>query len=302
MSSYIQHNPKGLFASEALYLIGKSYAAIDSLDKAIATLERNGELFTEEEFGKLSFFEIGNIYYQIESYDKAKLYYTHFIYFNSDQTIKDKAFLKIEKCNYYLGLYKSPIDIYEQFIKKYPLSPLVPELKVELANYYFSVQNYTEAIQEYKNIIEDFSECTWLDSVYFNLSKAYIKIGEWDMSAQTIHQLITRHPQSTHIPDAYRMLIDGFVSEKKFLSAIDTLNAIIEKTPVEKRNTYYEILTHIYEELGLNQELVYIYQIMIQQETDAEKAALLRLKLETIKKRTGKDEDSLKVINHELKR
>ncbi len=302
LTDYVQYNPHGIFTSEALYVIGRSYAASDSLEKALQVLKFNSEHFTYDEFGIKSLSTIGDIYFDIGDYTLAKLYYTHFIYFNSELQRKDEIFLNIEKCNYYLGLYNSPAEIYKQYIQKYPKSELVPELKLELAKYYFSIEDYEGAIEVYNNIIDEYSGYSWVDSVYFHLTEAYKQIGKWDKSIETINQLVSRFPNSPLKSKAYRMLIDGFIAEKKFLFAIDTLNSIIENSPIEQRNTYYEILAQIYEELGLNQELVYIYQIMIQQETDVEKAALLRLKLETIKKRTGESEDSLKPIDQEMDR
>jgi len=302
MTHYVIHNPNGLFASEALFYIGRSYVALDSTSRAIGIFQKTSELFTFDEFGILSLLEIAEVYFSKKDYDLAKLFYTHFIYFNIDLKYKDNAFLMIEKCNYYFGLYESPTEIYRQFIKKYPNSSLIPKLKLELAKYYYSIQEYSQAIIEYNQILHEFSAIANIDSVYFTLAQAYRNIGELNKSMEMINKLVTHHPQSPLKVQAYQMLIDRLVSEHKFLSAIDTLNKIIEKTPLEERNSYYSILAQIYEELGLNQELVYIYQIMIQQETDVEKSALLRLKLETIKAKTGKTEDSLKPINHKLER
>ncbi|HHI87598.1 MAG TPA: hypothetical protein ENK03_01490 [Candidatus Cloacimonetes bacterium] len=302
LEDYVHGNPDGLFAAEAMYFVGKSYVALDSLNTAISVFEKNYEDYTLDDYGILSLMEIGNIYFSLKDYEKAKLYYTHFIYFNSPLKDKDHAFLQIEKCNYYLGIYEDPTEIYTQFIKKYPKSSKMPKLQFELANYYVTIQNYDEAIKEYTSLIDTHPHATWLDSVYYNLSIVYKTQSKWEKSVETTIALLNRYPNSKLKSVSYELFIDGLVANHQFLQAIDTLNYIIEAAPQEEKNEYYQLLAQIYEELGLNKELVYIYQIMIQNETDAETAALLRLKLELIKAKTGTEEDTLKPIDHELDR
>ncbi len=299
LKEYALDNPNGLFSAEAMYLAGKSYVALDSINTAIHVLEKNHDDYPLDEYGILSLREIGNIYFSQKDYEKAILYYTQFIYFNSPLKDKDHAFLQIEKCNYYLGLYKNPTEIYTQFIKKYPLSSKVPKLQFELANYYVTVHNYDEAINEYSFLIETYPHCTWLDSVYYNLSIVYKSQNNWGKTVETTIDLLNRFPDSDLKSNSYELFIDGMIANHQFLRAIDTLNYIIENAPQEEKNEYYQLLAQIYEELGLNTELVYIYQIMIENETDVETAALLRLKLELIKAKTGTDEDTLKPIDNE---
>ncbi|MCD6328954.1 MAG: tetratricopeptide repeat protein [Candidatus Cloacimonetes bacterium] len=297
---YALDNPDGLFSAEAIYMAGKSYVALDSINTAIQVLEKNYNDYPLDEYGILSLREIGDIYFSQQDYEKAKLYYTQFIYFNSPLTDKDHAFLQIEKCNFYLGIYKNPTEIYTQFIKKFPLSSKVPKLQFELANYYVTVSNFEEAIKEYTSLIDTYPHCTWLDSVYYNLSIVYKSQNNWEKTVETTIALLNRFPQSDLKSDSYELFIDGMIANHQFLQAIDTLNSIIETAPQDEKNEYYQLLAKIYEELGLNQELVYIYQIMIENETDVETAALLRLKLELIKVKTGTDEDTLKPIDNEL--
>ncbi len=300
LKEYVHDNPNGLFFAEAMYLVGKSYAALDSTNTALSVLEKNYKDYPLDDFGILSLREIGNIYFSQKNYEKAKHYYTQFIYFNSPLKDKDHAFLQVEKCNYYLGIYKNPTEIYTQFIKKFPLSSKVPKLQFELANYYVTVRNFDEAIREYTFLIDTYPHCTWLDSVYYNLSIVYKSQNNWDKTVETTIALLNRFPHSELKSDSYELFINGLVANHQFLQAIDTLNYIIETTPQEEKNEYYQLLAKIYEELGLNKELVYIYQIMIDNETDVETAALLRLKLELIKAKTGTGEDTLKPIDNEL--
>jgi len=302
LQEYARDNPNGLFVAEAMYVIGKSYVALDSMNTAILVLEKNYKYYPLDDYGILSLREIGNIYFSQKDYKKAKLYYTQFIYFNSPLKDKDHAFLQIEKCNYYLGLYSNSTEIYTQFIKKYPKSSKVPRLQFELANYDVTVHNYDEAINEYTFLIETYPHCTWLDSVYYNLSIVYKSQNNWEKTIETTIALLNRFPDSKLKSDSYELFIDGLVANHQFLQAIDTLNYIIETAPQEEKNEYYQLLARIYEELGLNTELVYIYQIMIENETDVEAAALLRLKLELFKAKTGTDEDTLKPIDNELDR
>ena len=45
LEDYVHDNQDGLFAAEAMYFVGKSYVALDSLNTAISVLEKNYEDF-----------------------------------------------------------------------------------------------------------------------------------------------------------------------------------------------------------------------------------------------------------------
>ncbi|OPX25149.1 MAG: hypothetical protein B1H05_04245, partial [Candidatus Cloacimonas sp. 4484_140] len=71
LEDYVHGNPDGLFAAEAMYFVGKSYVALDSLNTAISVFEKNYEDYTLDDYGILSLMEIGNIYFSLKDYEKA---------------------------------------------------------------------------------------------------------------------------------------------------------------------------------------------------------------------------------------
>ncbi|MBC8526120.1 MAG: tetratricopeptide repeat protein [Candidatus Cloacimonetes bacterium] len=297
---YLNENPEGRFASSSLYHIAESYLNLHFSEMAIAIFSEVNNKFPFSRYGILSLKKLGDIYFSKENYSKAKLFYTNFIYHNIDLELKDFAFFQIERCNYYLEIYTEPTEIFNNFLIKYPQSKLCPELIFELGNYYFKVKKFKVAIKEYNRITKIKPEVSWLDSVYFQLSLSYKYLNDWKNSILTIKELLNRFPDTKLKNQAYDIFIDKLLSEKDFLSAIDILNSIINTTPQEERNEYYQILANIYEQLGLYKEVLYIYQIMLINEKIEENKEILRSKIAELEKITEALGNSIKPLNNNI--
>ena len=296
---FLNNHPSDSLSSYALFNIAESYLKMDFTEMAFTIFTELNDRFPFSKPGILALKQKGDIYFSKEDYSKAKLLYQNFIYHNIDLNIKDNAFFQIERCNYYLELYEYPTDIFQNFLKKYPHSKICPDLRFELGNYYFKIGKYTESINEYKKIINMQPEVSWLDSVYFQLSSIYHKQKDWKNATKNIHNLIQNFPESILKIPAYQLLIDGLLEENNFLLAINTLNSTIQSTHPDERNEYYKMLARIYEKLGLYNEVIDIYQIMLNNEKDEEKQELFRNKISNLRKKIGEPEDSLSHSNNQ---
>ncbi|MEA3474915.1 MAG: tetratricopeptide repeat protein [Candidatus Cloacimonadota bacterium] len=295
---YLCKNPEDSLSLYALFNIADSYLMLDYTDMAFTIFSELNDRFPFSKLGILSLKKMGDIYFSREDYSKAKLLYQNFVYHNFDLDIKDYAFFQIERCNYYLGITKHPTEIFQNFIKKYPRSKLCPELRFELGNYYFKIRKYAESINEYNKIVDINPEVSWLDSVYFQLALIYHEQKDWKNTIKNINNLTQNFPESNFKKKAYKLLIDGLLAENNFLLAINTLNSTIQSTRHDERNEYYQMLADIYEKFGLYNEVMDIYQIMLQNENDEEKKEMLHNRISELRKKTGKIEDSLHYFNN----
>ena len=296
LEEYLSQNSDGTYIPNALFFIADSYKKLHLDYMALIIFSELNDKFPSSKFGIFALKKMGDIHFSKEKYARAKLSYFDFLYHNFDLSIKDSAFYQIERCNYYLGLYSYPRDIFTNFWKKFPHSKLCQNLRFELGNYYFNIEKYSEAIIEYENLLSDFSELSWMDSVFYQLAVSYFNQNDFINSKKNIDLLLKNFPETKLRKKVYKFLLSSLLAEGSFLSAIDTLNSLISSSPDEEKNEYYQQLANIYEKIGLRKELIDIYRIMLNNEEDKEAKKIIIEKIRNIELNYFDNEDSLKIL------
>jgi TolA-binding protein len=283
LEAYLYQNPEAEFSPDALLYIADSYQKLDLSAMGLKIFSELNNRFPFSKSGIWALKKMGDIYFSKKDYSRAKLLYLNFIYHNFNLKLKDSAFFQIERCNFYLGIYQHPTEIFQNFLQKYPKSKLCPELKFELGNYYFSIGEFSNAISKYNELIKTIPEISWLDSVYFQLAMTYHAQRDWKNAIKILKPFPNKFPKSSLRNQAYQLLIECFLAEKNYLAAIDSLNSLIKRTPTENKNKYYLQLVNIYEELGLYNEVIDIYQIMLHNKKDETMQERLKEKIKDLR-------------------
>ncbi|MBC8313562.1 MAG: hypothetical protein H8E33_04905 [Candidatus Cloacimonetes bacterium] len=299
---YLSQNSDETYVPNSLFFIADSYKKLHLNFMTLTIFSELNDKFPTSKFGIWALKKIGDIYFSEEKYAKAKLSYSDFIYHNFDLSIKDSAFYQIERCNYHLGLYSYPSEIFTNFWKKFPHSKICPNLRFELGNYYFNIEKYSEANVEYENLIADFSELSWLDSVVYQLAESYFNKNDFVNTKKKLDYLLEKFPETQLRKKAYKLFLKSFSAEGDFLAAIDTLNSLIHLNFDEDKNEYYQQLADIYEKIGLHKELLDIYQIMLNNEEDEKAKKIIKEKIECIELNYFDNEDSLKILPENYKK
>lgn len=96
-----------------------------------------------------------------------------------------------------------------------------------------------KAIQVYSRIERDFKNYPGMDSVLFNKAFAEQQLGRIKESQQTYEKLLSKHPNSSLIPDALVSLGELYYDQRKFSVAADYLNRL-EQHPESRVYSYGE--------------------------------------------------------------
>ena len=284
---FIKNSPRNPLIPLALYYLGNSYENLQKRKTSIKFFEELSKNYPNNYYGIQSLKKLGDLYFVEKNFSKAKRSYWNYVYYNNPIKEKADAFFQIERCNYYLGIYNNPTEIYKNYITKFPHSYISPELNYKLANYYYNIENYSEAAVQFKKILETYPHKLAQDSIYFKLSETLYKIGDYERTIDTLIILINNFPDSELKQSAFSYLENSFLNMDNKLQAIRKLNEIIEKIPHSKRNNYYRILANLYKELGFYQQVISIYKLMLQNTKEETKRAELEQELNIIIKKTG---------------
>ncbi|MBS3741935.1 MAG: tetratricopeptide repeat protein [Candidatus Cloacimonetes bacterium] len=286
-SKFIETDNKHPLVPVALYLLGNSYNYLDQKEKAIEVYKYIYEKFYWNYYAIISLKNCGDLYFEKKDYQTANRCYWNFVYYTEPGRLQDNALFQIERCNYYLGIYEKPTEIYKNFIQKFPHSAKSPELNYKLANYYMEVENFEEARMQWEKILENYKYYFSADSIYFKLAKTDYELNNFESCIDTTFYLLQKFPNSKLRAAAFLLMEEALVEQENRLQAIKKLNVFIENIPQSKRNNYYKILANLYQEIGFYQQVISIYNLMIHNAKSEQKKDELASELKKIIRKTG---------------
>ncbi len=196
---------------EEIYLIGMSYFIEGDYAKAI-------EFFEKIEEGPLrsrALLRIADSYYNLGQYDKAKEFYKRILSDFPDSAEAMDATLalaQIELQNPSEDLEK----LIEEFVKKFPDSPLIPDLKYQLASIYIKKGK----IEEAKKILEELKEIEGFEA------KALLKLAEIEENPQRKEEILKKVMSIGEKEEKERatgMLMNLYFQRKEFEKLADFL-------------------------------------------------------------------------------
>ena len=187
---YIFETPEGKNIDEALYFLGLSYERSGQPEFAIEEFKRLIlEYPSYPEIMKV-YFKLGKHYFEINQYAESENMFENYIY-NTDKTDEnhDEALLYIERINYKTGKYSSETEIGENFVIKYPESPLTPGLFFDLARYYNMVGKTEDALEKYRILMNNSLYADYADSAAFLIADTYASHNQNEKARSFLKQI-----------------------------------------------------------------------------------------------------------------
>ncbi|MEA2105045.1 MAG: hypothetical protein U9P79_10510 [Candidatus Cloacimonadota bacterium] len=285
----IRFNQDDTLLAKAIFLCGINLQKQDQNPVALSFFRKTHFLFPKNKYGILALKQVGDIHFKEKKYYLAKSFYWKFVFHNTNMNQKADAFFQIERCKYHIGSYELPTEMFNNYISKFPESPLTPRLCFELSIYYYNIEKKYKSLFELEKIITSYPSVSWMDSVYFQIGLIYNDFEEWNNSIEVITRMIKKYPASPLRKSALDLLSANLLAKNSILDAINKLNSIIYDSPENQRNDYYSILIKLYSKMGLGEEIISIYHLMISNETDPIKQKILQDQLKKIIEKTGHD-------------
>lgn len=109
--------------------------------------------------------------------------------------------------------HKEAFGAYDQFIKAYPESKLMPDALYGLGYSQFALKSYKSSISSQRKLLESYPESPKVPNAMYSIANSQIQLGQVKAAKKSLRDLITNYPDADVIPNA-----------KKRLKVLETIN------------------------------------------------------------------------------
>ena len=194
---YFTKNRYGENTAEALYFLGLCYEITLQPELCIEAYKRLTIDYPSYPDVIEIYYKLGINYFNTEQYTEAKNAFSNYIA-NTDTTDSNynEALLHQERIAFKNGEYSSEIDIYENFITKYPENSLTPKILFDLAKYYQTMGKTVEVLEKYRILMTNPLYTAYSDSAAFLMADIYDSSNKRDESIALLKKLAYEKPGS----------------------------------------------------------------------------------------------------------
>ncbi len=105
-----------------------------------------------------------------------------------------------------IGNYQGAIVAFQNFIKQYPKSNLVPRAQYWIGDSYFNLRDFKLAIASQQTLIKTYPDSPSVPDAMLNIASSQIEMGESITGRRTLEDLVAKYPVSDAADKAKRRL------------------------------------------------------------------------------------------------
>lgn len=253
-------NCNSFLCDNALFLLGEIYSLMGEYRRSGESYERLFSIFPTSTLARESMFRAAKNYLDAGAYSSVVDIGKEFERIGTRDEFYDRTELLVYTALFKLGEFDSYIQAMKNFIARYPDSPLVPSLVLDIGGYYETSEMYPEAIEEYSSLLTLLSpDSVWCEAS-FRLGRVALKGGDVERAEQIINRLLSEFPDSPRAADGLEMLADYFEKEgndEKLLFYSEKLARFFPDNEAGMRGLLK--MAKLYERLGKDNEARLIY-------------------------------------------
>ena len=102
--------------------------------------------------------------------------------------------------------HKEAFVAFDNFLKEYPTSKLVPEALYGMGYSQFGLKNYKSSISTQQKVLDLHPESPKVPDAMFNMANSQIQLGQVNNAKKTLRSLIDKHPDAAVTPSAQKRL------------------------------------------------------------------------------------------------
>ncbi len=163
----------------------------------------------------------------------------------------DRVRFSAERSRYHLGIYEDPLTITEEFLRKFPDSPLVGELLLDVGSYLCEVGDYEKGAITFDRLRNrNIPDSLWVEASY-RMGLCYLGMGDTSAASEIFSQLLGEFPNSPVAARGMIALGDFYFETGNHEEAMSLYNQILETGKDVTQLTITEFrLAGCYEGLG----------------------------------------------------
>lgn len=242
---------RGVVCDEALYDLILCYDAMADTEQVI---DKSYDFLRRYRRNRRA----DNVVSRLKSILLAREEYTRLIQLSDDiemysvsRETADRVRMAAERARYALGIYEDPLQITEKFLEKYPDSPLVGEVLMDVGSYLCEIGDYEKGAITFDRLrMRNIPDSIWVEASY-RMGVCYLGLGDTSAAEEIFSQLLGEFPS---FPLAVRGMIaygDFFLEQGEIDRAMEAYNEVIEKArDTTQLNIAEYRLALTYEKLG----------------------------------------------------
>jgi tetratricopeptide (TPR) repeat protein len=275
------------YGEEAKFYVAWCYLGLKKYDIAIEKFKViSGDSGNSYRYDAL--LKIGDIYYNTKKYQKAADTFDAITKRDDiDEKQRGWAAYNYEWTLFKMGKYQSSIDVSDNFLKKYPNSPIAPQIQLNKGKFYYSKENFKKARDEFQRLLLQYSNSNEaLEAKYYiglcllkmkKIDKAYVYFDELNKDPSSekwgtlalfkLTSILVLEEKYRKAAVNYKKLLDMDIEQSIYENVLFNLGIVYKKLrQYDNAKRYFEKLAETTKDIDLKGETLLklgeIYQIM----------------------------------------
>ena len=231
----IKNYPETKFSYLAQYWLAKIDEYNGSIENAVKSLlELNRKPLDKDTRLRVNL-TLGNIYFKLEKYDSATIYYRFVVETADEPKVLQSAMSNLLECYDELGYYELAIGIARRYIEKFPNAEDVIDKKIKIGVMYEMLGNYDLALSYFQNLLEEADKDLEAELHYYIGEVLYYK-GEYEQAILEflkVPYLVTKKTKIDWTANAFYMAGQSYEKMKKYDQAINMYQQIIDRPGID---------------------------------------------------------------------
>ncbi len=231
----IKNYPNTKFSHLAHYWLAKIDEYNGEIQTAIKSLIKLNRKPLDRETRVRVNLSLGNIYFKLEKYDSATIYYRFIVETTQDPKILQPALNNLLACYEELGYYELGIGIARRYIEKFPNAEDIVDKKIKIGVMYQMLGNYDLALSYFRNLLEEANKDLEAELHYYIGEVLYYK-GDYEQAILEflkVPYLVTKKTRIDWTANAFYMAGQSYEKMKKYEQAINMYQQIIDRPGID---------------------------------------------------------------------
>ena len=199
LTNLITVYPTHEFADDGLYLLARSYGqGLNQWSEAISNYQKLIQNYPQSEFVGVSYYEMGDCYYILNSYSNASVAYDQARNYGGE--VEKKAIYGLAHCYYKLELFLKAASLFAEYIQKYPNDEFADDAQYFEGAAWYRREEYSQALIAFDKSITQYPYGTWYNGILiapasmFNKGLCLEKLGNYLEAYQLYLDIIRKYP------------------------------------------------------------------------------------------------------------
>lgn len=239
-----------LWVAEAYYTLGQYDAAARTFELIVDNYKDTPRL-ADAQLG------VAASYAKAGKFDEASLAHERALVL-ADQMkspgVKKSVLMDTAQVFFTQKKYDKAMGYFDEFVKRYPDDPNVPEALYQAGISYYRLEYYTEAINRWDQILKQHGKHELAPEALYQIGKTLFGLGEYGQAASRLQTLVEMFPKFKDVKEARIQIAQSYYNQGKYDVAATHLQQFLNDFPKDpKSNDVTELLQMAFYRQGKQQ-------------------------------------------------